>query len=92
LGERWILTEVVAYRDLAHFADSGLIRDPRTLVVMSYALCGFVHVASVAIFVGGISALVPTRQNEIAGLGLKALFAAFLATLMTGCVAGLFFS
>ena len=63
----------------------------RTVVVMSYALCGFVHVASVAIFVGGISALVPKRQNDIAALGVKSLFAAFLATVMTGCVAGLFF-
>jgi CNT family concentrative nucleoside transporter len=91
LGERWILTEVVAYRDLAAFAAQGLIRDPRTIVVMSYALCGFTHVASVAIFVGGISALVPSRRDEIAALGMKALLAAFLATLATGCVAGIFF-
>jgi len=61
-------------------------------VIMSYALCGFTHVASVGIFVGGISALVPTRRDEIAGLGMKALWAAFLATLMTGCIAGIFFS
>ena len=92
LGERWILTEVVAYRDLAGFVAQGLIRDPRTVVVMSYALCGFTHVASVAIFVGGMSALVPGRRDEIAGLGFKALFAAFLATLITGCIAGVFFS
>ncbi len=91
LGERWILTEVVAYRDLARFVAEGLIRDMRTVVVMSYALCGFTHVASVAIFVGGISALVPSRRDEIAGLGMKALFAAFLATLITGCIAGVFF-
>ena len=92
LGERWILTEVVAYRDLAGFLAQGLIQDPRTVVVMSYVLCGFTHVASVAIFVGGISALVPGRRDEIAGLGFKALFAAFLATLITGCIAGVFFS
>ncbi len=92
LGERWILTEVVAYKDLANFVAAGTITDPRTIVVMSYALCGFVHVASVAIFVGGLSALIPNRQKEIAGLGMKALCAAFLATVMTGCIAGLFFS
>ncbi|MCB9799497.1 MAG: nucleoside transporter [Candidatus Omnitrophica bacterium] len=92
LGERWILTEVVAYRDLAQMAASGLIGDARTLVVMSYALCGFTHMASVAIFVGGLSALVPSRKKEIAGLGFKALAAAFLATVMTGCLAGFFFS
>jgi CNT family concentrative nucleoside transporter len=92
LGERWILTEVIAYRDLAGFIASGMIKETRTIVIMSYALCGFAHVASVGIFVGGISALVPSRRDDIAALGLKALWAAFLATLMTGCIAGLFFS
>ncbi len=91
LGERFILTEVVSYRDLAAFAASGLIREPRTLLVMSYALCGFAHVASLAIFVGGISALIPSRRDEIASLGPKALIAAFLATIMTGCIAGIFY-
>lgn len=92
LGERWVLTEIVAYRDLASMAAQGIIKEARTVLVMSYALCGFTHVASVAIFVGGISALVPSRHDEIAGLGIKALFAAFLATLITGCIAGVFFS
>jgi len=90
LGERLILTEVVAYRDLAHFAAQGLVSD-RTLVVMSYALCGFTHVASVAIFVGGVSALIPERRDEIASLGLRALLAAILVTVMTGCIAGIFY-
>ncbi len=87
-----ILTGVVAYRDPARFAAEGVIHDARTIVVMSYALCGFAHVTSVAIFVGGISALIPNRRDEIAGLGLKALFAAFLATMITGCIAGIFFT
>lgn len=91
LGERWILTEVVAYRDLASMSASGAISSLRTLVVMSYALCGFTHVASVAIFVGGVSALVPSRRDEIAALGMKSLFAAFLATVTTGAIAGVFF-
>ena len=91
LGERFILTEVVSYKDMATFAASGLLREPRTLLVLSYALCGFTHVASLAIFVGGISALIPSRRDEIASLGFKALIAAFLATIMTGCVAGIFY-
>jgi len=92
LGERLVLTEVVAYRDLAAFAASGAIRELRSVVILSYALCGFTHVASVAIFVGGISALVPSRRDEIAGLGLKALLAAFWVTLFIGCIAGLFYT
>ncbi len=91
LGERFLLTEVVAYRDLAKYAASGLIQSPRTMLIMSYALCGFVHLASLAIFVGGISALIPERRNQLASLGMKALIASFLATLITGCVAGIFY-
>jgi concentrative nucleoside transporter, CNT family len=90
LGERVILTEVVAYQDLARIASGGGFADPRTVVILSYALCGFAHVASVAIFVGGMAALVPSRRDELASLGLRALVAATLATLMTGCVAGIF--
>lgn len=90
LGERVILTEVVSYQHLAQLAASGHIADPRTVVIVSYALSGFAHVASVAIFVGGIAALAPSRRDDLASLGLRALFAATLATLMVGCVAGMF--
>jgi CNT family concentrative nucleoside transporter len=84
------LTEVVSYQDLAGMISSGQLTDPRTVVILSYALCGFAHVASVAIFVGGTAALAPSRRDDLAGLGLRALLAATLATLMTGCVAGIF--
>jgi CNT family concentrative nucleoside transporter len=90
LGERVILTEVVSYQDLAQMITGGQISDPRTVVILSYALCGFAHIASVAIFVGGTAALAPTRRDDLASLGFRALLAATLATLMTGCVAGIF--
>ena len=90
LGERVILTEVVSYQDLGQMIADGQLSDPRTVVIMSYALCGFAHVASVAIFVGGTAALVPSRRDDLASLGFRALLAATLATLMTGCVAGIF--
>jgi CNT family concentrative nucleoside transporter len=90
LGERVILTEVVSYQDLAQMMSAGQLSDPRTVVILSYALCGFAHVASVAIFIGGTAALAPSRRDDLAGLGLRALLAATLATLMTGCVAGIF--
>lgn len=92
LGERVILTEVVSYGDLAQLIANGQVKDPRSVVIMSYALCGFAHVASVAIFVGGTAALVPSRRDDLASLGWRALVAATLATLMTGCVAGMFSS
>ncbi len=90
LGERVLLTEVVSYQDLAQMITSGQITDPRTVVILSYALCGFAHVASMAIFVGGTAALVPARRDDLASLGFRALLVATLATLMTGCVAGMF--
>ncbi len=90
VGERWILTEVVAYQDLARMVADGSL-SPRGIMILSYALCGFTHVASVAIFVGGLSVLVPARRNDLASLSWPAFWAATLATLMTGAAAGAFF-
>ena len=90
LGERVILTEVFSYNHLAQAISSGQITNQRTVVIMSYALCGFAHVAAMAIFVGGTAALAPSRRDDLASLGLRALMAATLATLMTGCIAGIF--
>jgi CNT family concentrative nucleoside transporter len=90
LAERVMLTEVVSYNNLASMITEGQLTDPRTAVIMSYALCGFAHVASVAIFVGGAAALAPGRRDDLAALGWRALVAATLATLMTGAVAGVF--
>lgn len=92
LGERVILTEVFSYNHLAQVISSGQLTDPRTVVIISYALCGFAHVAAMAIFVGGTAALAPSRRDDLASLGLRALLAATLATLMTGCIAGMFAS
>src|SRR5690349_20432965 len=92
LGERVILTEVFSYNHLSQLISSGQLTDPRTVVILSYALCGFAHIAAMAIFVGGTAALAPTRRDDLARLGLRALLAATLATLMTGCVAGVFSS
>ncbi len=91
LGERMILTELFSYQHLDSMIKSGLIQDPRSITIATYALCGFAHIASLAIFVGGISALVPGRAKDLAGLGFRSLFGATLACLMTAAVAGLFF-
>lgn len=92
IGERIILTEVVAYQDLAlALAQKSLIH-PRSAVVATYALCGFAHVASMAIFVGGITALAPNRTADIAGVAVKALISATFACLLTACVAGTFYT
>jgi len=91
LGLRLVATEVPAYFDLATAMGDGTFTHPRTAVVTAYALCGFAHVASLAVFVGGVAALVPERRKDLAAVGPRALLAATLACLMTGAVAGTFF-
>jgi CNT family concentrative nucleoside transporter len=62
----------------------------RTVLIVSYALSGFAHLASVGIFVGGTIALIPSRRKDISELGWKALFVGTLATTMIACIAGTF--
>jgi CNT family concentrative nucleoside transporter len=92
LGQRLLMTEVPAYQNLAVGIRTGQLTDPRTAVIMAYALCGFAHIASLAIFVGGIVSLAPERRKDIVAVGPRALLAATLACLMTGAVAGIFFN
>jgi CNT family concentrative nucleoside transporter len=92
LGDRTILTEVFSYGRLAELMAGGALRDPRSAIIASYALCGFAHVASLAIFIGGTGALVPTRVKDLSRIGFRALLAATLACLMTGAVAGTFYT
>jgi len=92
LGIRLVATEFPAYFGLAEWMGAaGAMAHPRTAVVVAYALCGFAHVASLAIFVGGIAALAPDRRKDLAAVGPRALLAATLACLMTGAVAGVFY-
>jgi len=92
IGERVIVTEVVAYNDLAAALKENLLQHPRSAVITTYALCGFAHVASMAIFVGGVCALAPDRTRNIGAVAIRALLAATLACLLTACVAGTFFT
>lgn len=92
IGERVIVTEVVAYQDLATALAQNALHYKRSAVITTYALCGFAHLASMAIFVGGVSALAPDKTRNIAAVALRALAAATLACLMTACVAGTFFT
>ena len=90
LGQRLVLTEVVSYQELGGLAAAGGL-SPRTLLVLSYALCGFAHVGGMGIAVGGFGALAPDRLEDLAGLALRGLAAATLATLLTGAVAGIYY-
>lgn len=93
IGQRLLQTEIPSYQTLAALSALPVgerVLNDRVLLIVSYALTGFAHLASVGIFVGGISALAPTRRKEIAALGWKALFIGTLATYMIACIAGVF--
>ncbi|MFZ1028869.1 MAG: nucleoside transporter C-terminal domain-containing protein [Limnoraphis robusta] len=89
IGRRLLETNIPPYQALAQLNASGGLSN-RAMLIVSYVLCGFTHFASYGIFVGGLSSLIPSRSSEVSSLGLKALWAGTLATLMTGCIAGVF--
>jgi CNT family concentrative nucleoside transporter len=89
IGQKIVVNEFVAYLDFVNYADS---LSAQTQAIVTFALCGFANLSSIAILLGGIGALAPTRRQEIAKLGLKAVFAATLANLMSAALAGVFLS
>jgi CNT family concentrative nucleoside transporter len=88
LGVKTVLNEFLAYRDLATLIADHAV-STRSAVISSYALCGFANFGSLAILLGGVGGMVPTRRAEIAQLGAKAILAGTLATLMTASWAAL---
>jgi CNT family concentrative nucleoside transporter len=89
LGLKTVLNEFLAYQDLAAQIAAGAISE-RSAVIASYGLCGFANFGSLAILIGGMGGMAPSRRGEIAALGMRAILAGTLASAMTGCVAGLF--
>jgi CNT family concentrative nucleoside transporter len=92
VGERTVATEVASFQHLSQLLAQGALQSPRSALIGSYAVCGFAHVASLAIFIGGIGALAPSRYKDLSRLGFRALLAATLVGLMTAAVAGTFFT
>ena len=88
LGKKTILNEFIAYLDLKQLIETQAI-SPRSVVIATYALCGFSNLGSIAIQIGGISAIAPHRQGDLARLGFRAMLAGSIACFMTACIAGL---
>ena len=87
MGTKAILNEYVAYIDLAALPAATL--DPRSTLIMTYALCGFANLASVGLIVSTIATLAPARRSEVSQLGMKSWVAGNLASMMTGAVIGI---
>lgn len=86
LGTRMILNEFVAFVDLGKVKS---ILDARSFVIATFALCGFANLSSIAIQIGGIGALAPSRKSDLARLGFKAMIVGTLANFMSACIAGI---
>ena len=89
IGQKLVINEFYAY---ASFVQIKETLTPYTQLVVTFALCGFSNLASIAILLGGLGAIVPARRHDIARLGLKAVIAGTLVNLMNAALAGFFFS
>jgi len=90
IGQKTVINEFVAYLSLADMKAAGDLSE-KSIVIATYALCGFANFSSIAIQIGGIGGLAPNRQGDLSRLGVKALMAATLATMMTATIAGALF-
>jgi len=90
LGQKMVINEFVAYLDLANLKAAGVLSE-KSIRISTYALCGFANFSSIAIQIGGIGGMAPERQGDLSKLGLKAMIAASLATMMTATIAGAIF-
>ncbi|WP_092460070.1 NupC/NupG family nucleoside CNT transporter [Thermoflavifilum thermophilum] len=86
MGTKMVVNEFVAYLDLSKIKDT---LDPKTMVIVSFALCGFANFSSIAIQVGGIGELEPSRRTDLARLGFKALICGTLASYLSATIAGI---
>ena len=94
LGEKTVINEFIAYLSLKEMitADGGAMLTNRSVVILTYALCGFSNFASIGIQIGGISSLAPNQRGTLAKLGMRALIGGTLACLMTATIAGMLFA
>ncbi len=86
LGERLVTNEFIAFIDLGKIKTQ---LDPHSFKIATYALCGFANFSSIAIQLGGIGALAPTRKGDLARLGMRAVMAGTMANFMSACIAGI---
>jgi len=86
LGEKTIFNEFIGYQHLSEIKDT---LSPRSVAIATYALCGFANFGSIAVMIGGVSGLAPTRREDFARLGLRSMIGGSLAAFMTATIAGM---
>jgi len=86
MGVKTVLNELIAYVELSKLPADAL--DPRSRLIMLYALCGFANFGSLGIMIGGLATMAPTRRDDVVALGLKSIVSGTLATLLMGAIVG----
>ncbi|WP_020526256.1 NupC/NupG family nucleoside CNT transporter [Flexithrix dorotheae] len=90
LGQKTVINEFIAYSSLADMKANGILSE-KSILISTYALCGFSNFSSIAIQIGGIGGMAPNQQGQLSKLGFRALFGATVACMMTATVAGMLF-
>jgi len=90
MGMKTVLNEFFAYFELNRILSEGVPIQPRSVIIATYALSGFANFSSIAIQIGGIGGIAPSRRHDLSRVGLRAMIAGSLAAFMTGAIAGLF--
>jgi len=91
LGQKTVLNEFIAYGELNNFREAGIELHPKSMLIATYALCGFANFASIGIQIGGISALAPSQRKALTELGIKSLIGGTVACFLTAVVAGMLY-
>jgi CNT family concentrative nucleoside transporter len=87
MGTKVVLNEFLAFIDLSKLPQAAL--GVKSRMIMTYAMCSFANLGSLGILIGGLGSLCPERRDEIVAMGVKALIAGVLASLMTGAIVGM---
>ena len=92
IGQKLVVNEFVAYLNFAPYLADGaaVLLSPKSVAIISFSLCGFANLSSIAILLGGLGGMAPSRRKDIARMGLLAVMAGTMSNLMSGTIAGLF--
>ncbi|OOS00181.1 nucleoside transporter NupC [Haemophilus paracuniculus] len=97
IGQKLVVNEFVAYADFVNYLPnkegviaSGVTLSPKTIAIITFALCGFANLSSIAILIGGLGGMAPNRRGDVARMGIKAVIAGTLSNLMSAAIAGFF--
>jgi CNT family concentrative nucleoside transporter len=89
MGVKTVLNEFVAYLQLASLVGGGGTLEPRSVIIATYALAGFANFGSIAMLIGGLGGIAPSRRQDVARLGLRAMIGGSIAGFMTATIAGM---